>query len=128
MEKKSILKTLIILFIGIVIGVLAGGSFTMHKIHRANDMRSEHGFVSEVSRLLDLNKSQLDSVSPIIKDFARHNHLRHESLRVQEKRAYKNLRKDLEPYLSEDELRKLKGLFRHKGPKKHGRKNHPKRK
>jgi len=128
MEKKSILKTFIILFIGIVIGVLAGGRFTMHKIHRANNMRSEHGFVSEVSRLLDLSQSQLDAISPIINDFARLNHLRHDSLRVQEKRAYGNFRTDLEPYLSAQELKKLRRLFRPKGPKRKNNKNHQPRK
>lgn len=126
MEKKSILKTFIILIIGIVIGVLAGGMFTMHQIHRANNMRSEHGFVNEVSRLLDLSQAQLDSISPIIKDFARLNHLRHDSLRIQEKRAYDNLRTNLEPYLSEQELKKLRRLFRPKGPKGLKRKNNKK--
>ena len=128
MERKSFLKMFIILLIGIVIGVLAGGRFTMHKIHRANNMRSEHGFVSEVSRLLDLSQSQLDSVSPIINDFARLNHLRHKNIRVQEKKAYDNLRSDLEAYLSEEELIMLRRLFRPKGPKRKNNKNHQQRK
>ena len=116
------------MFIGIVIGVLAGGRFTMHKIHRANNMRSEHGFVSEVSRLLDLSPSQAESILPIIEDYAKQNKIRHERLRSQEQQAHENLRADLEAFLSEDELRKLRRLFRHKGPKRPGRKNHPKRK
>ena len=128
MEKKSILKTVIILLIGIVIGVLAGGRFTMHKIHRANDLRTEQGFFNEVSRLLNLTATQSDSISPIIQGFAKRNHLRHDSLRVQERRAYKNLRTDLEAFLSDDELKKLKRLFRPKGPKRHPRKNNHKRK
>jgi len=128
MEKKSILKTFIILFIGIVIGILAGGRFTMHKIHKANDMQSGRGFFNEVSRLLNLSSSQSDSISPIIEDFAKGNHLRHDSLRVREKRAYDNLRIDLEPYLSEQELKKLRILFRPKGPKRKNKKNHLPRK
>ena len=128
MEKKIILKTLIILFIGIIIGVLSGGRFTMHKIHRANNMRSEHGLINEVTRTLDLNQTQLDSILPIIEDFAKQNYLRHDSLRVREKRAFVNLRTDLEYYLSEKELKKLRSLLRHKGPKGRKRKKHSPRK
>lgn len=128
MEKKIILKTLIILFIGIIIGVLSGGRFTMHKIHRANNMRSEHGLINEVTRTLDLNQTQLDSILPIIEDFAKQNYLRHDSLRVREKRAFVNLRTDLEYYLSEKELKKLRSLLRHKRPKGRKRKKHSPRK
>lgn len=128
MEKKSIFKTFVILFIGIAIGVLAVGRFTMHKIHRANEMRTEHGFIHEASRLLNLSESLMDTVMPILQDFAVQNRLRHDSIRIQEKRAHLELRKKLSSFLSEKELKQLRRLFRPRGPKKPNQKNLPLRK
>tara|TARA_B110000902_G_scaffold241754_1_gene292424 strand:+ start:265 stop:663 length:399 start_codon:yes stop_codon:yes gene_type:complete len=128
MDKKSIFKTFVILFIGVAIGILAGGRLTMHKIHRANEMRTERGFIHEVSRLLNLNETQMDTVMPILQDFAVQNRLRHDSIRIQERRAHVELRKNLSSFLSEKELKQLRRLFRPRGPQKHNRKNHPSRK
>tara|TARA_B110001469_G_C9600605_1_gene298428 strand:+ start:995 stop:1366 length:372 start_codon:yes stop_codon:yes gene_type:complete len=122
MQIKPILKPLLILFIGVVIGVLASGIITMRHLRLAHQIRTERGFLEQASRL-DITSSQQDSIEPILKAFAKANQLRHDSLRVREKRALDEFRDHLKPFLSEKELKSLKQILRLKGPKKKRAKN-----
>ncbi len=127
MEKKSIIKTSLILFIGIALGVLMGGRFTMHKIHRANHMRTENGFIEQSLRVLDLSPTMQDSVMPVLRKFAVENHRRHKEVRSQQKLAIEVLRADLSAYLSPEELKKMHRLLSPKGQKDGRRKKHHKK-
>ena len=113
MKTKSILT----LFVGIVIGVLAGGRFTMHKIHKAKDMRTERGFMKHVFESFDLEEQSKDSVRVIMEGFARFNHQKHEALQQEMHEVHLNLEKDLSKFLSEQELKKLKKIMRHRNHK-----------
>ena len=123
METKTIIKTILILLIGIALGVLVGGRFTMHKIHRANKIGTEQGFLEHALRVLDVSEAKKDSIMPILSAFAKENHLRHEGMKSLQKQAFDELRQDLSHHLSDDELKKMKRILRSKGPKKHKRKN-----
>lgn len=122
MQIKRILKPLLILFIGVVIGVLASGSITMRHLRIAHEIRTEQGFLEQASRL-DITSAQQDSIQPILNAFAKANQLRHDSLRVSEKRALDEFRDNLKPFLSNKELKSLKQILRLKGPKKKRPKN-----
>jgi len=117
MKTKSILRTLLALFIGVVIGVLAGGRFTMHKIHKARDMGTERGFMKHVFESFDLKQESKDSVKVIMEDFARINHQKHKSMQEQMHKLHINLESDLSNHLSESELKKLRRIMRHRMPR-----------
>lgn len=117
MKAKSIFMTIMILFIGFVIGVLAGGKFTMHKIHKARDMHTERGIMKHVFESLELEEVTKDSVKVIMEDFARLDQQRHEVLQQEMHDAHLNLEKSLSKYLSEIELRRLRRIMRHRKPK-----------
>jgi len=122
MQIKRILKPLLILFIGVVIGVLASGSITMRHLSIAHKIRTEQGFLEQASRL-DITSAQQDSIQPILSAFAKANQLRHDSLIVREKRALDEFRDNLKPFLSNKELKSLKQILRLRGPKKKRPKN-----
>lgn len=117
MKKTLILKTLLVLFLGIVIGILAGGRFTMHKIHKAKDMRTEHGFVKHVSDSFNLEHESKDTVKIILKNFARIHDQKHRSLQEEIHKLHTKLENDLSIYLSESEMRKFRRIMRHNKPR-----------
>jgi|ETNmetMinimDraft_8_1059916.scaffolds.fasta_scaffold35896_3 hypothetical protein len=117
MKAKLILRTLLVLFVGIVIGILAGGRFTMHKIHKAKDMGTERGFMKHVFESFDLEHESKDSVKIIMEDFARINHQKHKGLQEEIHKLHTKLEADLSNYLSESELKKLRRIMRHKMPR-----------
>lgn len=117
MEAKSILRTLLTLLVGVVIGVLAGGKYTMHKIHKAKDMRTERGFMKHVFESFDLEQDSKDSVKVIMEEFARLNHRKHESMQREIHEAHLQLENSLSKYLSENELKKLKRIMKHRKPR-----------
>ena len=122
MEITRTFKPLLILFIGILIGVLVTGSITMYQIHIAHEIRTEQGFLEQASRL-KITSSQQDSIQPILKAFARANQIRHELLRAEEKRALDEFRDNLNPFLSSKGLKDLKRILKLKGPKRKHLKN-----
>lgn len=127
MKTKLILKTVLTLVIGIVIGVLIAGKFTMHRIHKAKDMRTESGFMKHVFESFDLEGESKDSVKIIMEDFARLNHQKHEQLRSEIHDAHMVLEESLSKYLSERELKRLKKIMRHHQPprgKGHKKRHH----
>jgi len=124
MKTKLILRTLLVLFIGIVIGVLAGGIFTMHKIHKSRDMGTERGFMKHVFESFDLEQESKDSVKIIMEDFARINHQKHRCLQEEMHKLHTNLEVDLSKYLSESELKKFRRIMRHRLPRGRERINH----
>ena len=117
MKITLILRTLLVLFVGIVIGVLAGGRFTMHKIHKAKDLGTERGFMKHVSESFDLEHESKDTVKIIMEDFARIHDQKHTSLQEEIHKLHTKLEDDLSIYLSESELRKFRRIMRHNKPR-----------
>jgi len=114
---------MLILLIGIALGILAGGRLTMHKIHIANKIGTEQGFLDHALRVLNVSQAKEDSIMPILSQFAKENHLRHEGMRAQQKQAFDELRNKLSHHLSDEDLKKIKRFLRPNGPQNHKRKN-----
>jgi transcription termination factor NusB len=125
MKTKLILKTVLTLLIGVLIGVLLAGKHTMHKIHKAKDMRTEQGFMKHVFESFELEGQDKDSVRVIMENFARLNHQKHEALQNEIHEAHVALEASLSRYLSERELKRLKKIMRHHQPRRgKGHKKH----
>jgi|GEM_PF-2308466 uncharacterized membrane-anchored protein YhcB (DUF1043 family) len=131
MKTKTLLLAILTLVIGVIIGALGVGRFTMHKIHRAMDMHTERGFMDHNFESLDIAPELRDSVQLIMRDFAKSNHQLHQELDKSIHEAHVQLEKDLSLYLYEDQLEDLRKRmrFNRKGPKRrleHRRKNNQK--
>jgi|TARA_B110000977_G_scaffold84663_1_gene113043 hypothetical protein len=116
-------KYLLVLFVGILFGVLAGGVYTMRKIHHVHESHSEMGFMKQASSCLDFELSHQDTVYLILKDFAKHNKLRHDSIRIQGRNEFETLKDELSPHLSTKELKHIRRVLRVRPPKKKQPKN-----
>lgn len=131
MKTKTFLLAILTLVIGVIIGALGVGRFTMHKIHRAMDLGTERGFMNHAFESLELEEGLRDSVQLIMRDFAKSNHHLHQELDKSIHEAHIQLQEDLSVYLSEDQLEDLRKRmrFNRKGPKirlQHRRKNNQK--
>lgn len=115
MRTKSVFLTLLVLSIGVVIGFLVGGNVTMHKLHKARDMHTEHGFMKHVFESLDLEMHNRDSVRVIMEEFARLNHQKHRKLQDEIHELHIELEKNLTKYLSEEELIQFRQKLRRRG-------------
>ena len=109
-KQKYILSLLAVLIIGMVLGILITGRIVNRRVDRLQEYFTEQGFGRQFMMVLDPTPEQMAKIRPILRDYAMKNHENMIQYRKGQAELMINLQKDLKPYLTSDQIRRLDDL------------------
>lgn len=108
--KNTLKYSLIIislLIIGFVIGFLVNGRLTHNKMKKVRSVNTEQGFNHEFRRIIKPTSEQAAELKPILKEFAKRNHVLMTDFRENQESLFKDLRTEIDPLLTEEQIDRL---------------------
>jgi len=109
-KQKYILSLLAVLVIGMVLGILITGRIVNRRVDRLQEYFTEQGFGRQFMMVLDPTPKQMAKIRPILRNYAMKNHENMIQYRKGQAELMINLQKDLKPYLTSDQIRRLEDL------------------
>ncbi len=95
------------LLLGIIIGILATGRYTRHKVVQIKEMGTPEGMHNRFYKMIEPNEMQRSEVKPVLKNYA----MESESLRKahwqEQRELYEEMIEALMPLLNEDQIERL---------------------
>lgn len=103
-RTQSILVIAGTLIIGFLLGILASGQFMRMRMDRLRGMRTQEGFIERHHRILGLEEGQTQKVDSVLMVY--HERIGTHSKEIRQ--IMREMKRDLSPYLTEEQLQKLK--------------------
>lgn len=134
MKKRLTYTSIIIaiLLIGFAIGFLIQGRLAHNRMVNMKESFSQKGFERGFNRVVDPTPEQMEVLRPILKKFAEDNKALMNEYRANQHDNMKELRKEIDPYLTEDQIERLdqmrdkwKNRFENKKRSPHKNKKRP---
>ena len=121
-QSKSFLLLITTLLIGIVIGMLANGYWTRHRIaDMRQTMEKADLFIEEIQETLSLDEATAEQIRPILAvHFARMKEIQ-QGFRQEMRGEREQFRAALEPHLSAEQMDRLEQKLRLRGKKGRGK-------
>lgn len=107
-KTKYLLSLFVVLLIGIFLGFLINGRLVRAKVNKLQDYFTEQGFRYEFIRMLDPTPEQMDKIRPILMDYGQKNRESMMLYRNRQQELMMNLQHDLLPYLSQEQIQRMK--------------------
>jgi hypothetical protein len=108
MKTKSILIIAVTLIIGFIIGFLVNGQLTKGRIQRFVKQGTADGFKMRFFDIIQPDEKQKVTIEPILDEYAKKTDEMVGSFRVEMKAIHQEMIKKLEPFLNEDQIKRLK--------------------
>ena len=114
---QSVLILVATLLIGFVVGAFATGALGSHRMARVERLRERGGFIEHMERAIEpRDQDQRSSILPIVEEAAERNRLIIDSARADLRTALDEMITELEPYLDEAQLRRVRETARLTNP------------
>jgi hypothetical protein len=115
MKTQIILIIIGSLLLGLVIGVLATGRFTQHKVEQIKEMGTPDGIHKRLFHMIDPTDAQHDSIKPILREFARKSDELRRQHWQEHRILFNEMLEQLTPLLTNEQLERLEN-FKKRSP------------
>ena len=113
MGTKSTLIIAATLLLGFVLGLLASGALARQRVRRLAEMRTPPGFSSRVEQVIQpTDDAQREAIRRVLQDAAQRNHEIYSRIRQDLRASLEQMREELEPILTDQQLNRLERLGR----------------
>jgi hypothetical protein len=111
---KPIIILLLTLVIGFGLGIFASGYFFKQRVDRFTRVARKEGFIRHHVEILEATETQRTTLRPILEKHYQALEEHRDAIRNQ----IDSMRKDIQPYLTDEQIEKLKERKRRKRPRK----------
>ncbi len=98
------------LILGILIGVLATGHYTRHKVVRIKEMGTPDGMHKRFQQLLDADEEQYEQLKPYLDEFAEKSQQMRRRHWAERAELFSEMQEQLQPYLTVEQYERLESL------------------
>jgi len=113
-QIKPIIILLLTLIIGFGLGIFASGYFFKQRVDRFTRVARKEGFIRHHFEILEATETQQTTLRPILEKHYQALQGHRDAIRNQ----IDSMRKDIQPYLTDEQIKKLKERKRRKRPGK----------
>ena len=115
-KVKSYVMLSIIFVLGFLAGMLVKDLVTRSPFEQIRNMRVIGGFAKRMENVLELNQQQKENIEPILRRYDEKFHKLAESRMNEVTILADSLKAELKPYLSEEQIQRLRDEFMPPGP------------
>jgi cupin superfamily acireductone dioxygenase involved in methionine salvage len=110
MKTKPIILVIVTLIIGFVLGMLTSAQIRYHKLKPVKVFFSEERFRDGIYRAIQPDEKQKAKIDLVLDKYARINSERQNNFRKELDSSMKDFRKEIDTYLTKDQLSRLKEM------------------
>ena len=107
-KLKYTLAFVVVLLIGFVLGFLVSGRLIHDRVNRMQKYYTPKGFRYEMRRVLRPTPEQIKKMRPVLEKYARRNRENMMDFRQRQAELLQNLFRDLKPFLTPQQVERLK--------------------